>query len=311
MSFAVSVVISTHAPHEGRLRRTLGGLRAQTLPPARWELVLVDNATPDRAALGRFDLGWHPSGRVVREDRLGLTFGRVAGARASSAPILVLVDDDNVLARDYLETVAGLFERHPHVGALGGRVVPEWEVVPAPWVGEFIQCLALRGDDHERIAVRGTERAFPSCAPVGAGMAVRRSALEPWLRAVEGAGDAFNPGRSGGQLFSGEDNDIVLTAMEDGWAVGYFPQLSLTHLIPAGRLTRDYLARLNHGIARSWVGVLDRHGIRPWPPVAPWSVGPRKLRAWFRHRAWRDPAAYVRWRGACGTFEGQALLGRG
>src|SRR5579871_2672354 len=96
MSAEVSVVISTHAPDEVRLRRTLEGLRAQTFPPPRWELVLVDNASPDPASFGRFDLSWHPAGRLVREGRLGLTYGRVAGLRASSAPLVVLVDDDNV-----------------------------------------------------------------------------------------------------------------------------------------------------------------------------------------------------------------------
>jgi GT2 family glycosyltransferase len=311
MSYAVSVVISTHAPNEPRLRRTLDGLRAQTLPPDRWELRLVDNASPDPKVFDRFDLSWHPAGRLVREARLGLSFGRVAGFRASSAPLLVLVDDDNVLAADYLENVVELFERHPHVGALGGRSVPEWEATPEPWVHEFAGNLALRDRDGECVADRKTDSGYPSCSPLGAGMAIRRAALEPWVRAVDEAGAARPTGRRGKLLTSGEDNDIVLTALSAGWAVGYFPRLSLTHLIPAGRVTREYQARLSHGIARSWVEVLDRHGIRPWPPVAPWSVGLRKVRAWFRLRAWRDAPSYVRWKAACGTFEGRALLGRG
>jgi GT2 family glycosyltransferase len=310
MAVAVSVVISTHAPNEPRLRRTLEGLRAQTLSLSRWQLVLVDNASPNPAVFDQFDLSWHPAGKLVREPRLGLTYGRFAGVKASSAPLLVLVDDDNVLAPDYLETVIDLFERHAAVGALGGRSIPEWEVTPEPWVHEFSGCLALRNRDEERIADRKTEPGYPSCAPLGAGMSIRRAALEPWLRMVEEAGGNVTTGRRGKLLTSGEDNDIVLTALAAGWAVGYFPQLSLTHLIPAGRITREYLARLSHGIARSWVEVLDRHGIRPWSPVPAWSVQLRKMRAWFRFRAWRDAPSYVRWKGACGTFEGRALLER-
>jgi glycosyltransferase involved in cell wall biosynthesis len=310
MSVAVSVVISTHAPNVVRLRRTLAGLRAQTLPSARWQLALVDNASPEPAVFNAFDLSWHPDGRLVHEDRLGLTYGRVAGIRSTVAPLLVLVDDDNVLAPDYLDTVVRLFEQHSHVGALGGRSMPEWEVTPEPWVHEFSNCLALRDRDGECIADRKTNAGYPSCAPLGAGMAIRRAALEPWLHAVEEAGGDVPTGRRGKQLTSGEDNDIVLCALAAGWAVGYFPQLRLTHLIPAGRVTREYLARLSHGIARSWVEVLDRHGIRPWQPIAPWSVGLRKLRAWFRMHAWRDAASHVRWKGACGTFEGRALLKR-
>ena len=41
----VSVIIPTHNPDPGRLRRTLLGLRAQTLPAAAWEAVLVNNAS--------------------------------------------------------------------------------------------------------------------------------------------------------------------------------------------------------------------------------------------------------------------------
>jgi glycosyltransferase involved in cell wall biosynthesis len=308
MAFTVSVVISTHSPNEPRLRRTLDGLRAQTLPLDRWELVLVDNASPDPTVFDRFDLRWHPAGRLVRESRLGLTFGRIAGLRASTGPILVLVDDDNVLAPDYLATVVDLFARHARVGALGGRSIPEWELQPEPWVHEFSGCLALRDREGEQIADRTTDSAYPACAPLGAGMAIRHSALEPWLGAVEAAEEGAITGRRGKQLTSGEDNDIVLHALAAGWAVGYFPQLRLTHLIPAGRVSREYLARLNYGIARSWVEVLDRHGIRPWAPIPGWSVGARKLRAWFRFRAWRDEASYVRWKGACGTFEGRARL---
>jgi glycosyltransferase involved in cell wall biosynthesis len=311
MSVAVSVVISTHAPDATRLQRTLDGLRAQTLPLSKWQLALVDNASPEPGVFAKFDLTWHAAGRLVREPRLGLAYGRIAGIRATSAALLVLVDDDNVLAPDYLETVVRLFERHPHVGALGGRSIPEWEATPEPWVHEFTGCLALRDRDGECIADCKTDAGYPSCAPLGAGMAIRRIALEPWLRAVEEAGGAVPTGRRGKQLTSGEDNDIVLSALAAGWAVGYFPQLRLTHLIPAGRITREYLARLSHGIARSWVEVLDRHGIRPWGPIAQWSVGLRKIRAWFRFHAWRDAASYVRWKGACGTFEGRALLSRG
>ena len=116
--------------------------------------------------------------------------------------------------------------------------------------------------------------------------------------------------RRGSELTSGGDNDIVLTLLEAGWEVGYRPRLLLTHLIPSGRTTKEYLARLNHAIVRSWVQVLDRHGIRPWLPIPRLTVWLRKLaltgdiaRGAARRTMWR-------WRGACGQFEGQALLAR-
>jgi hypothetical protein len=93
-----------------------------------------------------------------------------------------------------------------------------------------------------------------------------------------------------------------------GWRVGYLPQLRLEHLIPAQRVTKDYLAKYAHGSNRTWVKVLNTHGIRPWSPASPWSLPLRKARLFFSLGAWRNAAGYVRWRGACGLLEGRAGL---
>jgi hypothetical protein len=133
-------------------------------------------------------------------------------------------------------------------------------------------------------------------------MAIRRAAARQWLN---DASAASLPDRQGGELTSGGDNDIVFTLLKHGWEVGYFPELSLEHLIPASRLAPDYLARLNRGIQKSWMQVLTRHDANPWPPIAAWTVPLRQAKAWFTHRAWAGPAARIRWCGACGHFEGR------
>jgi len=95
-------------------------------------------------------------------------------------------------------------------------------------------------------------------------MALRRAAWQAWLDARDDAPNIFSD-RRGGALTSSGDNDIVLCAMRAGWEVGYFPQLMLTHLIPAGRLSVDYLSRLNRGIQTSWIQVLAAHDACQWP----------------------------------------------
>lgn len=312
MSGFLSVVLPTHNPHRGRLARTLAGLRAQTLPAASWETILVDNAsTPaldvvELAALGPANL------RIVREPALGLTPARRAGFTAARGEILVLVDDDNVLAPDYLDQVVALFAAHPKLGAAGGKNLGEFETPrPAWWQPEFDGLLACRdlGDGAQicsSLFDASTGRnEYPLCAPVGAGMALRRTALAGWL-----ADDstARLPDRRGNELSSSGDNDIVLSILRAGWSVGYFPSIVLTHLIPSGRVQPDYIARLNRGIARSWVQVLHKYDANPWPPVAPWTVPLRKLKAWFVYRAWSGELARIRWQGACGHFEGLAQL---
>jgi glycosyltransferase involved in cell wall biosynthesis len=308
MSCALSVIIPTHNPHEGRLRRTLDGLRAQSLPVGSWETIVVNNASRQFPAEAFFAAG--PANLTIEaEPVLGLTSARRCGFRAARGDLAVLVDDDNVLAPDYLEQVLAIFARCPRVGLAGGRSRPEFEREPVDWEREFLPLLALRDLGPAEIIASGLRPAgadrntYPDFAPIGAGMALRRAAWEAWLAALE-SGPAFTD-RRGGELTSSGDNDIVLCAMEAGWEAGYFPELSLTHLIPAGRLDPTYLARLNRGIQKSWLQVLRRHDACPWPPLTPFGARVRQVRAWFTHRAWSSPAARIRWQGACGHFEGR------
>ena len=152
----------------------------------------------------------------------------------------------------------------------------------------------------------GATAAWPDFAPVGAGLAVRRRLAVAYAEAVarDPRRAAFD--RTGASLASGGDNDLVFTVLHAGGDVGYFPELKLTHLIPAQRLDPEYLARLNRGIMRTWVRVLHLHGQCPWPAIARPTVPLRQLRAWWRFRAWRSPAHRIRWQGACGQLEGQA-----
>jgi cellulose synthase/poly-beta-1,6-N-acetylglucosamine synthase-like glycosyltransferase len=305
----VSVVIPTHAPHPGRLHRTLANLRAQTLPVDRWETLLVDNGSLPAVDPALFAQSAPANLRVVREPRLGLAWARKRGLMEACAGLAVFVDDDNLLAPDYLGNVVSLFAQNPRVGAIGGRSVPEFERAPAAWHQEFFNLLALRDlGDNQKISnglrPSGSARnEYPAgSAPIGAGMAVRLEALQAWLDDSVGG---VIPDRAGGELSSGGDNDIVLSMMEHGWEVGYFPELSLTHLIPAWRLDSAYLARLNRGIQKSWMQVLTMHDANPWPSIPRWKVPLRQLKAWFTYRAWSGAAARVRWQGACGHFEGR------
>ncbi|MEO6873556.1 MAG: glycosyltransferase [Opitutaceae bacterium] len=307
----LTVIIPTHNPHPERLRRTLEGLRAQALPPEQWETVLVNNASthfPDAAFFAASAL---PNLSIVTEPTLGLTAARRHGFMVARGAIGVLVDDDNVLAPDYLEQVLALFARHPRVGVAGGKSVPEFERAPREWQNEFLPLLALRDLGLAELISSGlrppgsSRNTYPGFAPIGAGMAVRREAGTAWLDAQSNAGGTPSD-RRGRELTSSGDNDIVLCAMRAGWEAGYFPSLSLLHLIAADRLEADYLARLNRGIQKSWMQVLTRHDANPWPPLSRQSAALRKLKAWLAYHAWSSPAARIRWQGACGHFDGRS-----
>jgi glycosyltransferase involved in cell wall biosynthesis len=307
----LSVIIPTHNPHAGRLERTLAGLRAQTLPISEWELVIVDNASSE-ALTGRWDLSWHPSGRFVREETLGLTHARLRGLSESRGPVCVLVDDDNVLDPKYLESAIGIAKRHGRVGVFGGRSLPEYETALPAWFEAIHGPLAIvdHGDADQLVAAAEFQqsREFPKVAPVGAGMCIRTDVFQRWAEEIASHEARRALDRRGASLASGGDNDIVLSVLEQGYDVGYFPELSLTHIMPAGRLTKDYHARLLEASNRTWVMTLGVHGISPWSPIRPWTLGLRKARAAVRMKPWSGDVAYLQWKAACGQLAGRSDL---
>lgn len=311
MSPQLTVIICTHNPRQDYLLRVVNALQQQTLTLEVWELLVIDNAS-SLPLTTWLPLDWHPYGRVVSEPRLGLTMARQRGFLEAQTPLLVYVDDDNVLAPDYLEQVCAAFEQYPNLGIVAGKALPEFESSPPAWVQDFYTILALRNFGDTPKITPGQQATpcqhYPTSAPAGAGMALRKDAFARYWNSVGHDQARLALGRTGQSLVSGEDNDIVLTLLNQGWDVGYLPQLQLTHLISANRLRQHYLARLNFAACQSWVQVLNVHGIRLWPAIPRWSLQLRQLKAWLRMRPWQSPSAYIRWRGACGILAGQASL---
>jgi glycosyltransferase involved in cell wall biosynthesis len=237
----LSVIICTHNPKRDYLARVLAALAAQTLPAAQWELLLIDNASDERLALPD-ELAWHPRARLIREDTVGLTPARLRGIAESAGDLLLYVDDDNVLAPDYLRTAIDLFDSHPFLGAIGAGVLePEFAVPPPPQLGPYLASLALRASPRASWSSNPSDRAS---VPWGAGLCVTRPVAEAYLRLVEQLGADALLDRRGQRLFGNGDVAFSWAAAETGKGFGVFPQLRATHLIRAERLTPSYLLRL-------------------------------------------------------------------
>ena len=310
--FELSLILPTCNPRPDYLQRTLVALRRQTLAFERWELLVIDNASSEPLA-EMLDLSWHPNVRILREEQLGLTHARMSAAREAKADILIFCDDDTLLDPDYLGVALDKFAALPRLGVAGGRSLPEYETGHEDWFTPELAPLGCRDLGQAELTANwreGQKRLYPRCAPIGAGMVIRREVLARWAALAKSDSIRKTLGRKGVALSSGEDNDINLVALANGWDIAYFPQLSLTHLVAARRLALEYLERLAFASSRDWVRVLFLHDVCPWPPIEPWTKSFRKLKAWFTHRAWAGPAARIRWRGACGHFEGRAAINR-
>lgn len=299
----ISILISTYNPCLERLNKTINGLKQQSLSTAFWELIIIDNNSSNDFA-SELDISWHPGSRVIYEQRQGLTYARLMGFKEAKGEIIIMVDDDNLLNTDYLEQTLYIFKDKPLLGAIGGKSLPIFEAEEPDWLHNFYNSLALR-DLGDQILQEKWENSYPQCAPIGAGMAIRRTALKSYIDKVL-SGRSIVTDRTGTSLTSGGDNDIVIEVLKSGFTVGYFPALQLQHIIPVERMQVSYLAKLNNNTNRSWVQLLENHDINPWGKITKWTVPLRKAKAWFNYKPWKSKINYIYWRGACGTFDGLA-----
>ena len=299
MAEYISVILPTLNPDVSRLNQTLEGLQSQALPLEKWELILVDNNSTSPILA---NLNWHPNSKIISQPNPGLTYARLKGFLEARGDIVILVDDDNILDEKYLLYTLDIFRNHPTLGAIGGKSLPLFEKFPPVWVNEFRSSLALRNLGDNTI-IEKWENKYPEAGPIGAGMAIRKKSLKSYIKKLSKSKSIITD-RKGDSLSSGGDNDIVIEILKSGWHVGYFPSLILYHIIPKERLSLKYLARLSNNSNKSWVQLLTSHNINPWANIPAWTVPLRKIKAWFVYKAWLNKINYIKWRGACGTFEG-------
>lgn len=236
---SIDLIVCTYN-NAALLDGTLEAVARQRVPRGvEWQVVVVDNNCTDETAevLERHARSGRLPLRVVAEPEQGLTPARVCGVRATAGEWVAFVDDDCLLAENWVEQAARFAAEHPACGAFGGRVTPEWETSPPPYVLSHRYAYAGK-------SLGETAHRRPWLA--GAGLVVRRRALEScgWLD------KQFLEDRTGGRLVSGGDMEIALrvAAAHELW---YNPACVIRHVIPARRMSREYLGRITRALGAS------------------------------------------------------------
>jgi glycosyltransferase involved in cell wall biosynthesis len=256
----LSVIICTHNPRPDYFSRCLEALREQTLPLNGWELLIIDNASSAEKA-PQPDLSWHPKSRLVHEPKLGLTEARLRGFHEASGDLLILVDDDNVLAPDYLEQTLRVAAERPFLGSWGGQCRPGFEEPPSEWTRRYWSLLAIREFDRD---VWSNLPDLLVTLPIGAGLCIRQEVALKYLELHRSGNRPLRLDRFEDGLMGCGDQDLAACACDLGLGTGLISALSLTHLIPKERLSVDYLCRLVEGASFSGV-VLGHYRSRAEP----------------------------------------------
>jgi glycosyltransferase involved in cell wall biosynthesis len=244
-----SVIICAHNPRSDYFARVLEGLRNQTIPLHKWELLIVDNASRQPLALS-WDISWHPSARHILETELGLSYARQRGIKEASADLIIFVDDDNVLDETYLAEAIKIKQERPSLGAWGsGSIRGELEVEMPENLRKHRSWLSLNEVTAHRWSASCED--VISLNVIGAGLCVRKVVAMAYCQFYKQSSVQIT-GRRGDSLTGFEDTEILFICCSHGLGIGIFPELKLTHLIPQRRLSEDYFVRLAEGSCLSF-----------------------------------------------------------
>ncbi|MEU6813138.1 glycosyltransferase [Streptomyces sp. NPDC046831] len=198
----VTVVIATRN-RRTELARTLRHLAGL---PARPAVVVVDNASGDGTARTVGEV--FPDVRLVRLPRNAGACARNIGVELADTPYVAFSDDDSWWEPGSLARAADLFDRHPRLAVLVGRVLLGEEGREDAVSRKMASAPLGSPPDLPGPAVLG----FPACAAV-----VRKDAF----RSVGGFSDLL--------FFGGEESLVALDLAAAGWGAAYVEDVVAHH----------------------------------------------------------------------------------
>ncbi|GGZ26144.1 glycosyltransferase [Asticcacaulis endophyticus] len=281
----ISVIMCTRNRAE-QLRRVLETAAAMTVPDGlEWEIVLIDNGSSDHTPDVVQSFSDRIPIRYVLEPKAGLSNARNRGVAEALGEYICWTDDDVLIDPNWLAAYAQAFAQNPQASVFGGVIepVPETEL-PAWWhehADGLLNVLAARdfGPDVRPLSLEG------HILPYGANYALRGEAQRKYL---------YDPGLGVGPHHKrlGEETAVIRAIMRESSGV-WVPGARVRHMIPAARLTYDYVGVYYRSVGETWA-YLAHHGrdnfIDPAPVTGarignvPVWVLKRRLRHWLGYK---------------------------
>src|ERR1700738_3087094 len=134
----LSVVVCVRTPRKEYLSRVMEGLRNQTVHKYDWELLLIGQTWSDFNPWAS-DISWHPNARYILDNNCGFSCMRGRAVREARSDLLVIVNEDNVLAPNYLSEAIRIGHEWPRLGIWGsGAISFDFEVEPADYMKKLV-----------------------------------------------------------------------------------------------------------------------------------------------------------------------------
>ena len=243
----ISVIICTYNGAK-RLPDTIKHLALQSaVSKINFEIIVVDNASTDTSASIATE-EWNKynisgvSLRIIYQSKPGKIHALEKGIEEAKFEYVIICDDDNWLATEYLEKVYAVLDNDPKIGAVGGTGIPVAETGDIPdWFYEFEEGYACgkQGFSSSDVSLRGHLW--------GAGLGTRKLHYQQMYKNFP----SFLTGRHGDQLTAGEDAEYCQRLILKGYTLYYSEELLFHHFMPNARLSLAYKEKLFAGFNES------------------------------------------------------------
>jgi glycosyltransferase involved in cell wall biosynthesis len=241
MKFSVIICTYNRAKY---LLETLESVARQVYPAEDFEIIIVDNNSPDsteEVCHSFINQNQTLTIRYFKELRQGISYGRNKGVNEAQGEFIAFIDDDETVNAHYIQNLADFFREYPEAELCGGPVVPVYETAPPDWLSPYTMRLITGAyDKGKEIKVVG-----PKDYP-GTGHATFKKALFHQYGEFK-----TDLGRKGTSLMGGEDKDFFLRLIQNGVKCYYLPSATIYHHIPDTKLSDDFFKRLTYAIGKS------------------------------------------------------------
>ena len=230
-AYGISLVICTYNRCR-YLPEALQSIKAQTLSPQKFELIIVDNNSTDDTSIIAHRFIASNSQLNIRycfEASKGLSYARNRGIKEAGFPVVNYVDDDAILSPVYLEAMLDFFNNHPDAAGAGGKVIPKYEAGTAPnWMSKYLDGFVGKIDFGDELQLFTTAMKYP----VGCNMAYKKEVLQK----AGGFNDALK--------FRSDDKYIFYQVKKISDKIYYVPDAWLYHYIDEDRLQINNFKKL-------------------------------------------------------------------
>jgi len=212
----ISAVICTRN-RSSLLADCIDSLLNQNIDPEDFEILVVDNNSTDNTKeIATKFCENHNNIKYFFEETAGYSAPRNCGWKNASGKIVAYIDDDEIAATNWIESILNTFQIEEKPDIVGGIYEVRYDETPPEWFTD-----SMGGTNRNRQKGLLNQRA--DCYLAGGNIAFKKEVLKK----LKGFSNDFD--MKDNFLMMGEDTDICQRAKNAGFKLYYNPKIAIYH----------------------------------------------------------------------------------